>query len=128
MKESTVPEKREERAPATREEARTIAPPVDIFELPDSLAVIVDMPGVDREDVDVRVENDLLTIKGTPKSLLKGEQVYREYQLFEYFRQFELSEQIDQEKIVAELKSGILSINLPKAQKAIPKRITVSVN
>jgi len=127
MKEMTVPEKREDKLPDTREETRTLVPAVDIFEIPEGLAVVADLPGVDKGEVDVHVENGVLTISGKAKDQTRGDSLYREFQLVNYFRQFQLSEQVDQEKIRAELKAGVLSVHLPKAEKAKPKKIGVRV-
>ena len=127
MKESTVPAKAEPKAPATREESRTLAPPVDIFETPDALVVIADLPGVAKDTVDVRVENDLLTIRGAGTATEKGDAILREFELRDYYRQFQLGEQIDQEKITADMRHGVLSIKLPKVEKVKPKRIEVKV-
>jgi len=128
MKEMTVPEKREDKLSETREETRTLVPAVDIFEVSDGLAVVADLPGVEKGDVDVHVEDDVLTISGKAKDHSRGDGLYREFNLLNYFRQFQLSEQVDQDKIRAELKSGVLSVQLPKAEKAKPKKITVSVS
>lgn len=128
MKESTVPQKREEQVPQTREDARTLIPPVDIFDVDDGLAVVVDMPGVEKEDIDVRVENDVLTLAGKAAHSTPGNSLYREFDLVNYFRQFQLSEHVDQEKIKAEMKYGVLTVFLPKAEKAKPKKISVSVS
>ncbi len=127
MKEKTVPEKQEAHVPETREESRTLTPPVDIFEVPDGLAVVVDLPGVDKVGVDVRVENDTLTIQGNAQAAAPGDAVYREFELANYYRQFQLNEEVDQEKIRAEVRAGVLTIHLPKAEKAKPKTIQVNV-
>ncbi|HOZ49836.1 MAG TPA: Hsp20/alpha crystallin family protein [Candidatus Hydrogenedentes bacterium] len=127
MKESTLPEKSDVKAPATREESRTLVPPVDIFETSDALVVIADLPGVAKETVEVHVENDVLTIKGGTKTSEKGDMLRREFELRDYFRQFELGEQIDQEKIRADMKTGVLTIHLPKVEKVKPKKIDVKV-
>ena len=127
MKEMTVPEKREDKLPDTREETRTLVPSVDIFEIPEGLAVVADLPGVDKGEVDVHVENGVLTISGKAKDHTRGDPLYCEFHLVNYFRQFQLSEQVDQEKIRAELKAGVLSVHLPKAEKAKPKKIGVNV-
>ncbi len=127
MKEPTVPQKREEKVPQTREEARTLVPPVDIFDVEHGLAVVVDLPGVKKEDIEVRVENDVLTIAGKAKHKPTGNVLHREFELVNYFRQFELSEHVDQEKIKAEMKYGVLTIHMPKAEKAKPRKIAVNV-
>lgn len=131
MKETTVPEKTQEQhpdVPDTREESRTLVPPVDIFENRDGLVVVADLPGVAKEDADVRVENDILTLKATAKTDLPGEPLRHEYELRNYFRQFQLIEEVDQEKIKAEMKHGVLIINLPKREETKPRQVTVQVS
>jgi len=128
MNESTVPQKREERVPQSREEARTVAPRVDIFDVEDGLAVVADLPGVQKEDVEVRVENNVLTIAGKGRHKTAGNVLYREFDLVDYFRQFQISDHVDQEQIKAEMKLGVLTILLPKAEKAKPRKIAVNVN
>jgi HSP20 family molecular chaperone IbpA len=127
MKESTVPAKREETVPATREEQRTLTPPVDIFENEDGLVVVADLPGVDKSDLDIRVENSVLTIKASANGTMPADAQYSEYQLLNFFRQFQLSDAVDQERIKAELKHGVLILNLPKKEQAKPKQISVEV-
>ena len=127
MKQSTIPQKAETNAPATREGSRTLTPPVDIFETPEALVVIADLPGVGKDSADVRVENDLLTITGAGRTDDKGDAVRREFDLRKYYRQFQLGERIDQAKIVADMKHGVLTIKLPKVETAKPKRIEVKV-
>ncbi len=131
MKESTVPVRTEEQQnlpqESTREETRVLTPPVDIFEIDDGLAVVVDLPGVDKEHVDINVDNNILTIRGRVQADDRGEPLYREFQLRDFFRQFELSEEIDQEKIRADMKHGVLTIHLPKVERAKPRRVPVNV-
>ncbi len=112
---------------ATREETRYMVPPVDIYETDKALAVIVDLPGVGKDNVDIRVDQDILTIKGkvkyeTPKDLIR-----REFGLLDFFRQFQLNDEVDQEKISAETQNGVLAITLPKAEKAKPRQVKVKV-
>ena len=115
------------KALATREENRYMVPPVDIYETDKALAVIVDLPGVHKDGVDIRVDQGILTIKGKiryqpPKNLVRGE-----FGLLDFFRQFQLSDEVDQGKITAESKNGVLTITLPKAEKAKPRQIEVKV-
>ena len=128
MMEATIPAKHEERAPETRERRMTVMPPVDIFEVENGLAVVADMPGVDRDQIDIRVENDILTIQATVEPPAQGELVYSEYALANYHRQFRLSEKVDTENIRAELKNGVLTIHLPKAEAHRPRRIEVTTS
>ena len=133
LKEKTVPAKTEQRTPArsedTRERESTLVPPVDIFEVKDGLVVVADLPGLEKDAIDVRVENDILTIQGaTAKWAVAHTPVYEEHKLANYFRQFELSDAVNQEKIRAEMKHGVLTIHLPKAEEARPKKIEVKVS
>jgi HSP20 family protein len=101
---------------------------VDIYENQDGLVVMADLPGVPKNNLDVRVENNVLTIQGRPADKSPGEQVYREYELVNFFRQFELSDRVDQAKISAELKHGVLTLHLPRAEEAKPKKIDIKVS
>ena len=127
MKEQTVPQKTEQQAPDTREDARTLVPPVDIFETDEGLAVVADLPGVQKQDVHVDVENNVLTIRATAKSRLPGDPVHREYRLMNFFRQFQLNDSVDQDKIRAELKYGVLTVHVPKVAAKQPKKIEVQL-
>jgi HSP20 family protein len=82
-------------AEETRNRERYITPPVDIYETPDDLVVMADLPGVTKEDLDIRVANNLLTIRGHAHHIAPGTPIYQEYELLPFFRQFELSEKID---------------------------------
>jgi len=129
MAERTVAARTQEKPPSSREETRSqeryITPPVDIYETTNGLVVTADLPGVAKEGLDVRVENNLLTIRGKAAHAAPGDPVYREYGLVNFFRQFELNEKVDQSKISAELKHGVLTLNLPKAEEAKPRKIEV---
>ena len=127
MAETTVPAKQNEQLPNTREASRTLSPPVDIFENADGLVVVADLPGVSKEEVDVRVENGALTIKGHSKGISPGEPHYEEFRLLDFYRQFQLSDAVDQDRINAELKNGVLILTLPKKEQAKPKQIKVQV-
>jgi HSP20 family molecular chaperone IbpA len=131
MAEKTVAAHAQQKTPTTREETRSqeryITPPVDIYETADGLVVKADLPGVAKEGLDVRVENNLLSIRGKANHTAPGEPIYREYGLVNFFRQFELNERVDQLKISAELKHGVLTLNLPKAEEAKPKKVEIKV-
>jgi|SRR5690349_15060416 len=111
----------------TRSQERYVTPPVDIYETSQGLVVKADLPGVEKENLDLQVENNLLTIRAKPTEVTPGEPVYREYELVNFFRQFELNEKVDQTKISAELKHGVLTLQLPKAEEARPRKIEVRV-
>lgn len=112
----------------TRTSERYVTPPVDIYEMPDGLVVTADIPGVTHEYLDVRVDNNMLTIQAQTKHVQRPEPLYREYELVHYFRQFELSDKVDQNNIRADLKHGVLTLTLPKAEAAKPRKIAVAVS
>ena len=127
MKESTVPANVEKNVPDTREETRTLTPPVDIFETEKGLVVVADLPGVDKEDIDDNVEKNVLTLKAPPKQRLTDGLARQEYALLPFFRQFQLSDTVDQSGISAEMKYGVLTIHLPKVKEQQPRKIDVAV-
>jgi HSP20 family protein len=112
----------------TRAPERHVRPPVDIYETPDALMLIADMPGVSKESLEVRVDEDLLTIQGKATHAVPGDPVYREFDLTGFFRQFEIGEEIDKERINADLRHGVLALRLPKAEKSQQRRIDVKVS
>lgn len=112
----------------TRTRERYVTPPVDIYELPDGLVVTADVPGVTHERLDVRVDNHVLTIRAQVDPTHPAEPTYREYELVNYFRQFELSDKVDEGNISADLKHGVLTLTLPVAKEAKPRQIAVAVS
>ena len=107
---------------------RDFVPVTDIFETEQALTVVLEMPGVSKESVEVGVENDVLLITGRiDSSKYEGLQpLYTEYNIGNYSRSFQISSKIEQEGIKAELKDGVMTLVLPKAEKAMPRRISVS--
>ena len=112
----------------TRAPERYLQPPVDIYETPEGLVLLADLPGVAPSDLVVRHEDNILTIQGKAHHLLSSEPMYREYELGNFFRQFQLSEGVDQGKIAARFQHGVLTLRLPKAEKAQPRQIAVQVS
>ena len=100
----------------------------DIFETAQALTVVLEMPGVHKDSVDVHVENDVLSVEGRVDfSNYAGLQpVYTEYNVGNYARSFRLSSKIEQDAIRAELKDGVMTLVLPKAEKARPRKINVT--
>jgi HSP20 family protein len=131
MAEKTVPSVHGEATPTRREDTRAqeryITPPVDIFETKDGLTVVADLPGVEQRALEVRVADGILTLQGRTAHIAPGTPIEREYELLNFYRQFELPEEVDPDKIGAELKHGVLSLHLPKKEKAKPRSIEVSV-
>ena len=128
MAEKTVPAPTGQTA-ATREPTRSeeayVAPPVEIYEDEQGLVVVADLPGVEPSALDVQVNRGVLTIQGRATHLAPGEPVYREYELSGFYRQFQLPEEIDQARIAAELKHGVLTLRLPRVPRPEPRRIEV---
>ena len=109
----------------TRAEEVFGAPPVDIFEDDDGLVVLADLPGVASEGLDIRVEQRILTITAHAQPAPSGTALHREYELTNFFRQFQLPEEVDTARIQAELKQGVLTLRLPRAPKEQPRRVEV---
>jgi HSP20 family protein len=107
---------------------RVFMPTADIYETQDALKVILEMPGVEKGNVDVHVEDGVLNVEGRlDLTKYKGLQpLYTEYNIGHYSRSFRLSNKINQDKIGAELKDGILSLTLPKVEEAKPRTIQVN--
>jgi len=102
-------------------------PQVDIFETPDELRVLADMPGVPPDGVNVHLEGDELTIEGhvRPDEYEGLKPLHVEYGVGGYFRRFTLGETIDRDGIKAEMRNGVLALRLPKVEQAKPRKITV---
>jgi HSP20 family protein len=102
-------------------------PAVDIFETEKAMTLLADMPGVKGKDLSIDLHESVLTLSGevaAPEAEDEAD-VFREYRTGQYFREFTLSEVIDQSKIQAELKDGVLRLTLPKVEAATPRKITV---
>jgi HSP20 family protein len=123
-----VQQKRElEKKEETTIPARVFLPNADIYETTDALNVVLEMPGVDKNSVEVHVEDGVLKIDGRLDfSKYQGLQpLYTEYNVGHYSRSFRLPSRIDQTKIAAELNDGVLSLVLPKVEEAKPRTIQV---
>ena len=108
----------------------TWAPAVDIFETEHELVVKADLPEIDPKELDIRVENNILTIRGERKFESKVSQdkqlrVERAYGSFS--RSFSLANTVNSEAIKAEYKNGVLTLTVPKREEAKPKQIKVNV-
>jgi len=132
MAEKTIPVTQNEQSSlsqeTTRSSIRYATPPVDIYEELDRLVVVADLPGAERDTVKVNLENGTLTMEAATQPASMANPIYREFEMVNFYRQFELSEWVDSNKITAELKNGVLNLNLPKAEKAKPKPIAVKIS
>jgi HSP20 family molecular chaperone IbpA len=106
---------------------RHFVPYADIFETEDALTVTMEIPGVEKKNLNVALENGVLRIDGAIEfTKYEGmEPVYTEYNVGHYTRSFTLSNKIDQERISAQLDDGLLTLTLPKAKDALPRRISI---
>ncbi|RBP14105.1 HSP20 family molecular chaperone IbpA [Roseiarcus fermentans] len=127
-KEMAVREKKELLA---REErtvpGRSFVPSADIYETEEALAVVMEMPGVEKKDLEVGLENDVLRVEGRIDfaRYKDMEPVYAEYNVGPYARSFALSNAIDRDAISASLEDGVLTLTLPKAKHAQPRKIAI---
>jgi HSP20 family molecular chaperone IbpA len=103
-------------------------PDVDIFESEKEITLLADMPGVTSDNLSIDLRDDVLTLVGetNPGKGTSEEALLIEYGVGKFYRQFTLSEVVDQAKISAELKDGVLRLVLPKVEKATPRKITVN--
>jgi HSP20 family protein len=107
------------------------APAVDIYEQGHDIVLKAELPGVDPKDVDVRVENNVLTLRGERKldNEVKRENYHRVERSYGAFtRSFTMPNMVDTEKIKAEYKDGVLRVSLPKKDEAKPKQISINVS
>ena len=106
---------------------RYYVPYGDIYETDEALTVVLEMPGVEKKDLDISLENNVLRVDGRIKfSKYDGmEPLYTEYNIGHYTRSFTLSNKVDQEHISAQLDDGVLTLTLPKAKEAQPRRISI---
>ncbi|RCK78691.1 MAG: heat shock protein, Hsp20 family [Candidatus Ozemobacter sibiricus] len=132
MAEKTVPAMKEEKNVVKREVTRHpeyfVTPLVDIYETDEGLTLLADLPGVEKDGLKVSVEEGILTLEGKVAERNRQGLLIQEFEPVNYFRQFELSEAVDQNRISAELKHGVLTLHLPKAEKAKPRQIEVRVS
>ena len=115
--------------PATEGATPALMPPVDVIENNAGIIMIADMPGVSRENLNLQVESDTLTIEGSVQLAMPEamEASHAEVAVPRYRRVFTLSKELDSARISAELRSGVLTLRIPKAEHAQPRMITVSV-
>jgi HSP20 family protein len=127
-KELQVKEKQEVASPAEQTKPGLVfSPTVDIFENEKEIVLLADMPGVQTKALNIDLRDNTLTLDGEvePFEGANEEDVMIEYEVGKYYRQFSLSEMINQEKIDAQLKDGVLRLTLPKIEKATPRTVTV---
>ena len=130
-KDLKVREKQEVDSPAEQTRPGLMfTPAVDIFETEQEITLLADLPGVASDDINIDLRDDILTITGEVKPWEDSEEsdVLVEFEIGKYYRQFTLSEVIDQDKLEAKLEDGVLRLVMPKAEKAMPRKITVTAS
>lgn len=115
-------------AAADKDSQRSVSPAVDVFEDEGGITLLADMPGVPREQLELKVEGDTLLLEGsaqprTPEGL---QPLYAEVRVPRYRRSFTLSRELDSTRIEANLKDGVLKLRIPKHAHAQPRRIAVT--
>ena len=108
--------------------SRYFLPTTDIYETDEALTVVMEIPGVEKKDIDVNLENDVLRVEGRIDfSKYEGlEPLYTEYNVGHFARAFTLSRKIDRQQINAQVEDGVLTLTLPKAKEAQPRRAAIS--
>ena len=127
-KELQAKAKHEVTTPAEQtQQGLVFTPEVDIFETEQEITLLTDMPGVVTDNLTIDLRDGVLTLNGDIKPWEGPEEtdVLVEFEIGKYYRQFTLSDAIDQDKIDAKLEDGVLRLTLPKAQKAVPRQIAV---
>lgn len=113
----------------SRSDFTTMLPPVDVVEDASGISLYVDLPGVPKDKLNVRVEADALTIEGDVvlPTAANMEASHAEVQLPRYHRAFTLGQELDREKVIAEFKNGVLKLQIPKAEHAKPRKIEIAI-
>jgi HSP20 family protein len=125
-------ERNDERTVQAREETRSsekfIKPAVNIIETEEGLTLTADIPGASKDSLDVNVEKGILTITAPVSRDMPGNAGYTEFELASYYRQFSIPESLDHVKAKADLANGILTLRIPKAEAAKPRKIEIKVS
>jgi len=117
--------RREETMPEYTKETQFVSPLVDIYENDDEIMLIADMPGVGQEDISINLHQNELTLEGQRSNIVEGTILAAEYRPLDYRRAFMVPQGIDPNKIHAELKQGVMTIHLPKAEALKPRQIPI---
>lgn len=125
-------ERKDERNVQAREETRSndkfIKPAVNIIETEEGLVLTADIPGASKEMLDVNIEKGILAISAPVSWVMPGNAGYTEFELASYYRQFSIPESLDHAKAKADLVNGILTLRVPKAEAAMPRKIEIKVS
>jgi HSP20 family protein len=126
-----ITEKNDDKSVQVREETRAseryVKPPVTIIETEQGLTLIADIPGSVRDTLDVNIEKGVMTISAAVARSMPGRPVYTEFELTPYYRQFTIPEILDHERATANFANGLLTLKVPKAETAKPRKIEIKV-
>ena len=129
MSDTSLSKREDESSVQTREETRAseryVKPAVDIIETEAGLTLIADIPGTTKEALDATVDKGILTVSAPVSLSMPGRPLYTEFEFAHYYRQFSIPETLDHEKAKAELNNGILSLTIPLAEAAKPRKIAI---
>jgi HSP20 family molecular chaperone IbpA len=105
-----------------------LTPAVDIFENEDQLTLVADLPGVPKDRLHLGIDKGVLTIEALAPSTSDEHGIYREFGTTGYYRRFQLPDTLEFDQVAAQLKDGVLRVNMPKAAAARPRKIEVTVH
>lgn len=116
--------------PETPQERYLFTPPIDIYETDEGLVLHADLPGASAKTLELQVQDNKLTLFGRVNSFLPADAraMHQEYAVGDFLRSFILSDEVDHEHIKATMNNGVLTVVLPKAAKAKPRRIEVNID
>jgi HSP20 family protein len=117
--------KKNQSLPERSREIPAVTPLVDIYENDEEILLLADMPGVEKKDISINIDNGKLSLGGIRKLESKGSAQWEELGNVEYQRTFSVPQTISIDKILAELKDGVLRLHLPKSEAAKPRQIEI---
>jgi len=118
-------EKTQQTKAIRRHETDTFLPLTDIWETPEEIILKMDMPGVSKENLDIKVEGDMLKIHGKVETEQFDNLLYAEQRIGDFHREFSLSHDLNQDKINASIQAGILTVKIAKSEKVKPRKIQI---
>ncbi len=116
---------REEAMPERSVDIEQVIPLVDIYENEDEILLFADMPGVDKKEITINIDNGKLTLDGVRRMDSNGAVQWEEFGPAEYQRTFSVPQTIDVAKVSAEMQDGVLRLHLPKSEAAKPRQIEI---
>lgn len=105
-----------------------LTPAIDIFETEERLTLVADLPGVPKDRLNLGIDKGVLTIEALAPTSTDGGTMFREFGTTGYYRRFQLPDTLEFDKVAADLKDGVLTVKMPKAAAARPRKIEVTVH